>query len=463
LLNPRLPLLDVVIEPFSRDNNLLQEKIAINWFPGQHWCITGSTGSGKTTLLQLLSGQISSPHAKIRYPLVDEWKLHSDKRFVADWLAYVPQEVKIPLPYFVEDLYYQRRFQSAEQDNIPTVNSILLNTAKGSELTAVYAAQQMKLTEMLDQPFIQLSNGQTRRLMIAVALVKQPQILFLDNPFTGLDQPSRVELSQILKSLADNGTHIMIAALPHEAEQLSFITDVLNLKKEKSFSSAEIRPTFPVLGRDSGEIIRMENFSVGYGKKTVIHRLNWTVRQGEHWVLKGRNGSGKSTLLSVIMGDHPQSYAHDWFLFGKKKGSGESIWDIKQNIGFFSPELLQFMDKTASVETIILSGLHDIPRPFTSTDRDTIRNMAEWLDIHSWLGKPFSQLSFGEQRIVLLARAMVRNPILLILDEPLQGLDLSWRAWMKDKLFAFCRNRTTLYITHDEEEIPEGDWKVLGL
>ncbi len=452
----------------KRGGCLLQPSFSFTWEKGETWCVTGPTGSGKTTFLKLISGKIFSPNTKIEFPLLETLKTNSqEKVFISDWIAFVPQEIKIPSIY-IEDLYYQRRFQAAEQDNIPTVGEILIQSAHQNNSSVELAIEWMNLRELLHQPFVQLSNGQTRRLMIAVALVKQPKILILDNPYTGLDQEARNSLNLQLEKLVQNGIHIMMAAHEHELSSIGIVTNILRFLKVHSIQSNNILPEYfknPVID-NLKKTIQMSNIQVNYGKKTVLNISEWTVLPLERWIIKGKNGSGKSTLLSLIMADHPQAYSNEIHLFGHKRGTGESIWEIKRRIGYFSPELLRFFDSSMTGQEIISSGWNDIVGQTTILSEEKQQKLLElvnWLGIHEIVQFQLGELSLGQQKMVLIARAMLRNPELLILDEPLQGMDTEWREHFKKKIEEFSQSRTILYVTHDEEEIPTGHWKTLQL
>lgn len=463
MLDKERLLVDAVFEPFSRGHRILQDKVTFQWQEGQHWCITGPNASGKTTLLQLLSGQIFTPTASINYPLVNRWKSEdANRRFVSDWMAFVPQEVNIPTIY-IEDLYYQRRFQSTEQEGIPTVKTVLMNVASQDFSLVKDVAIKVRLTTMLNQPFVQLSNGQTRRLMIAIALIKRPRILFLDNPFAGLDQNARTEIIQLLKDLSLSDIHICMAALDHEAASLDFITNRLVLSSEVTSDSGSVPEVFRAEKSGQKTIISFHQAEVKYAEKVVLHGFNWQVQSGEHWVIKGANGSGKSTLLSIITADHPQAYSCSLTLFGRQRGSGESIWDIKSRIGYFSPELMRFFETSGTVREVILSGLNDLYTEKLSHQQSLLSDLLSWIGVEDWANRMFSQMSFGEKRIVLLLRAIIRRNELLILDEPLQGLDLYWRERLKSAISEYSINRTLLYITHDDDEIPDGNWHYLQL
>jgi molybdate transport system ATP-binding protein len=201
----------------------------------------------------------------------------------------------------------------------------------------------------------------------------------------------------------------------------------------------------------------MRNVNVAYGERTVLRDLSWTVRAGERWAVLGPNGSGKSTLLSLIAADHPQAYANDIRLFGRRRGSGESIWEIKRDIGLVSPELhLYFSEPLTAVETIA-TGFFDVlsKRPTSPEQRGAIAELLAEFGISRLADRPFARLSTGEQRLVLLLRALVKRPRLLILDEPFQALDPAAIAHARSWLDANLRpEQAMLFVSHYEEEIP---------
>ena len=202
----------------------------------------------------------------------------------------------------------------------------------------------------------------------------------------------------------------------------------------------------------------MEDVHIRYGEKEVLKGVSWTVRPGEKWLLQGHNGSGKSTLLSLVTGDHPQAYANHIELFGKRRGSGESIWDIKALLGIISPELHWYFDKTASVWQAVASGFHDSIGLFsrlTYSQEQQTRQLLDFIGLTADKDRLITALPLGKQRMALLARTMVKNPPLLILDEPCQGLDQRQTAYFNavvDELCAF--GKTLIYVGHYETQLP---------
>ncbi len=196
--------------------------------------------------------------------------------------------------------------------------------------------------------------------------------------------------------------------------------------------------------------------------------LNWKIRKGEKWLLKGRNGSGKSSLLSMITGDHPQAYSNEIYLFGKRRGSGESIWDIKQKTGFISPELHAFFDKNVTCFQAIGSGFFDTIGLFKKLSTSQYNTILQWLDflqLSHVSTKPLHSISASLRQMILLARALVKNPPLLVLDEPCQGLDQKQSSQFISLIDSICSttNKTLIYVSHDESNIPGCVEKVLHL
>jgi molybdate transport system ATP-binding protein len=264
----------------------------------------------------------------------------------------------------------------------------------------------------------------------------------------------------------------------------SIITHILPVKNKKLLPVSQkteflqntelIRELFPLptstnvpscqLREVSGDIpyanaLKMENIHIKYGERILLKDLNWTVKKGEHWALLGPNGAGKSTLLSLVCADNPQGYANTFYLFDKKRGSGESIWEIKKRIGYISPEVHLYFQSNQTCLQIVGSGFFDSIGLYRKCNEKQLETALEWMNIFGieyLANRSFMQLSFGEQRLVILARAFVKNPELLILDEPLHGLDISNKKKVAAIIENFCRkkDKTLIYVTHYLSEIP---------
>ncbi len=207
-------------------------------------------------------------------------------------------------------------------------------------------------------------------------------------------------------------------------------------------------------------IVQANNINIKYGQQQVLDNLSLTIRQGERWAITGSNGSGKSTLLSLICADNPLAYACDITLFGKKRGSGESIWEIKKNIGFVSPEMSRSWRRNQLVADIIATGLYDTTGIFVRPKKDDYDRISKWLDIFRLSDiakKSYQNISNGQQRLVLLCRAFVKEPLLLILDEPFHGLDDSNVLVAKKIITDYITSnphRTLIMVSHYDEEFP---------
>jgi molybdate transport system ATP-binding protein len=229
--------------------------------------------------------------------------------------------------------------------------------------------------------------------------------------------------------------------------------------------SAGVRPA---QCRPVAELVRMRHITVRYGNKVILSGIDWTVRAGESWALLGPNGSGKTTLLSLILGDNPQVYTNDVVIFGQPRGSGESVWDIKRHIGWVSPELHLHFNDTATCFEVVASGFHDtvgLFQPASARQGTVVRQWLARFQLIEFAHRPLFAVSAGLQRMVLLARALVKNPRLLILDEPCQGLDAAHRVLFVRAVDGLIRARavTAIYVTHRPDEIPHSIKRVLRL
>lgn len=392
----------------------------------------------------------------------------------------------------VDGAYYlQLRWNQHDIDaETPTVGELLeraflLDGADNAERRQwqQHLYKLFDLSPLLDKYIITLSSGELRKFQLTRTLLHQPRILMMDNPFIGLDAEAREQLRQLIRLLADEHGLKVYLILSKTDDMPDFVEHVIALTdgEAKEFSPedylAQRQPVPPHMLDDrrrqailnlpandndyrADDVIVMRNVNIRYGERTILKDLTWTVRNGERWALSGQNGSGKSTLLSLVCADNPQSYACDISLFGFQRGSGESIWDIKKHIGYVSPEMHRSYQRDIPAQNIVASGLKDTVGLYVNPTAEEKERCRWWLDIFG-IGhlaeRRFLQLSSGEQRLVLLARAFVKDPELLILDEPLHGLDNRNRQLVKDIINTFCerKNKTFIMVTHYQEELPQ--------
>ena len=355
--------------------------------------------------------------------------------------------------------------------------------------------EMFHLEQLVDKHVIMLSSGELRKFQLTKTLMTNPRVLIMDNPFIGLDVKARRQLHDFLKVLSEETDITIILVLSKTDDIPAFVTHVCRVedmtllpKQTLADYKATARQTYekvlsaekeaailslPETGLEEVEagtqhVIDFNNVNIRYGQRTILKDLNLTVMNGEHWALSGENGSGKSTLLSIVCADNPQAYANNIVLFGHQRGSGESIWDIKRHIGYISPEMHRAYMRDIPAIDIVASGLSDmnglyalpkVLRPRNDHEEELRSQCLFWMDIFGvgqYADQTFLKLSSGEQRLVLLARAFVKDPSLLILDEPLHGLDMKNRRLVKDVIETFCRrrNKTLIMVTHYQEELP---------
>ncbi|MDC6352399.1 ATP-binding cassette domain-containing protein [Zeaxanthinibacter sp. PT1] len=327
------------------------------------------------------------------------------------------------------------------------------------------------LTDPEQQELKTMSSGERKKALLTYLLKKEPDYLILVNPFDNLDAPSVNSLEKLLTELSDRIPIIQILSrrsdmLPF-ASRLAYLNggELVEIDKNESEPSQDpgkaqladnIPPPPGEAGFDQGLLVRFTRVSVAYGDRTILKDINWEIRKGEYWQLRGENGSGKSTLLSMISGDNPKAYGQDLHLFGHQKGSGETVWDLKHHIGYFSPAMIDRFRGYHSLENMIISGLTDSIGLYTqptATQQELARDWLRFLRLDPYSQHYFHEISEGVQRLVMCARAMVKHPPLLILDEPTAGLDDDSAALVVSLVNAMARQSRTaiIYVSHREE------------
>lgn len=389
--------------------------------------------------------------------------------------------------------YLQQRWNQTEIDaSTPTVGELLERTyaATGEDNKERQAFRNhlydiFNLHYLLDKYIILLSSGELRKFILCRALMGDPRVIIMDNPFIGLDKETRQQLRETLETISSERDLQIILVLAKDEDIPKFITHVVPVRdkvvlpkvtRSEYFAGISTCAHVSSLTEDKRKeilnlpyndndyntdvVVQMNNVSIRYGSRTILKDLNWTVRNGERWALSGQNGAGKSTLLSLVCADNPQSYACDITLFDQQRGHGESIWDIKKHIGYVSPEMHRAYNRDMPAIRIVASGLKDSVGLYVKPsegDYDICHKWMRFFGIEDLAERTFLKLSSGEQRMVLLARAFVKDPELLILDEPLHGLDAERGELVKDIINTFCqrRNKTLIMVTHYKENLPD--------
>ena len=467
----------------------LAAPVSLQLNAGEQLAIVGPNGAGKSLLVDLLTGKLPLLQGFPEYDFSPSTspRAYDNIRYIAFRDTYGSADT---------NYYYQQRWNQTEQDDVPLVRDLLCRCT--DERLQQRLFHLFGLEPLLDKKIILLSSGELRKFQLTKALLTSPRILIMDNPFIGLDAPTRDMLSQLLKELTKLLPLQLILVLSMMDDVPPFITHVVSVEEmrvgekverrhfleqfaasdaarrddnESSYAATDkLVATVPYRGTNfcGSEVVNLRKVSIRYGDRTILHDLDWLVQRGEKWALSGHNGSGKSTLLSLICADNPQSYACDISLFGRRRGTGESIWEIKQHIGYVSPEMHRAYLKNLPTVEIVASGLHDSIGLYVRPKPEELEQCMQWMEIFGIAAlreRPFLQLSSGEQRLALLARAFVRDPELLILDEPLHGLDTYNRRRVKRIIEAFCRreDKTLIMVTHYANELPRSITRHLEL
>ena len=419
--------------------------------------IVGRNASGKTQYVEQMRRRLSSDTV----------------RYIAFRDTYGPA---------VDGQYYlQLRWNQHDIDpEMPTVREALCRSRGNADPKPLLTS--FGLEGSMDKHIITLSSGELRKFQLIKTLLHNPKTLILDNPFIGLDAETRQQLRDLLLRIATE-QHIDLYLVLSKSDDIpSYVERIIDMDQQGRelllVDYLSHRAPFPtrvlteeleqeLLGLpltanrlQEDEVIRMTNVSIRYGERTILKDLNWTVRRGERWALSGQNGAGKSTLLSLVCADNPQGYACDIRLFGHQRGEqGVSIWDIKRRIGYVSPELARSYHRDISALHIVASGLKDTVGLYVRANEEEKQQCRWWMrifGIEQLADRSFITLSSGEQRLVLLARAFVKDPDLLILDEPLHGLDNINRQLVKDVIMSYFQrpDKTLIMVTHYAEELP---------
>lgn len=449
----------------------------VNWelYDKQHWTVIGPNGGGKTLLIDILLGKYALKSGAVSHDSFGNKDIP---------LSSVVKSVAFRDIYSIIDTqnsYYQQRWNRGDEQDVPLVKDLI------KEVDAVWLATLVEwfaISDLMEKKVNMLSSGELRKFLIVRSLMAKPRILILDNPFIGLDASSRVVLNDLLVRLSELDDLQIVLVLSNPQDIPDIVTHVLPIKdktvlpilsrsdflKDKLFidslfpsvnniddiSLPKLNGTSPSLSFDNAAVLK--NIHIKYDDRTILKDLSWTVKAGDKWALLGANGSGKSTLLSLICGDNPQAYANDITLFDRKRGTGESIWDIKKRIGYISPEMHLYYLKNIRCLDVVGSGFFDTIGLYRKCNSEQEKMAAVWMKlfrIDHLQDISFLNVSSGEQRLILLARMFVKNPDLLILDEPLHGLDITNKKRVKKIIEEFCKDgKSLIYVTHYEDEIP---------
>lgn len=469
-LTPRSPnLLTLDNVSVRLGDTVVLDSLSWSFREGESWVLLGPNGAGKSTLLGLVRQQ--KPYFQGHIERAEAWQ-------DASRLTLVSFDQQRTLVAREERKDRWEDYSGKEQHGLTAREFMDPQQRHASRLEAL--SEQLRFSALLDRPLRWFSNGEMRKTLLLRALLNDPALLILDEPFDGLDADSTLWLRQALSTLIQGGLPILLVT--HRTSEIApEFTHVLALQRGHVFAQGPrgqvLQPeTLEALyapasqtpspapaspkraGSPSGTSpVLIRNLRISYEEREVFRKLCWEVKAGENWKIVGPNGSGKSTLIRIVTGDHPLAYANEVHLFGRRRGSGESIWDIKRRIGLVSPEFqLQFRQPIDGLRVVLSGffdsiGLYQAPSP---SQREQARDWISRLHLEDLASRDFTKLSYGQQRLLLLARAMVKNPELLVLDEPCQGLDPLHRREMLARIDRIGLETPTqvLYVTHSPED-----------
>ena len=445
----------------------------INWapLPGQQWACLGPNGAGKTSLARVLSAQATHFSGDYR----------RSQRLADKGVAYVCFEQAKALCDRDRKLD-DSEFRADASDPGTTVQSVILGAKQPDERFRLWV-DRLHIGHILQRGLRFISTGEMRKTLLIRAILEDPALLILDSPLDGLDRASQADMRKIIDELL--ASSITVLMLCRQLEDIpAGISHVLVLARGAIMAGAArvdilcredvlalMNPPAAELGTlpapaprpyqlpDNGPLVELRDVSVSYGELAVLHKVNWVLGRDTHCCVSGHNGCGKTTLLSLITGDNHKAYGQDITLFGIRRGSGESVWDIKQKYGQLDTQLHLNYVRGMRVVEVVVSGFFDtigLYDDWGDVQRDTADRWLAALGLAGYRRESFDALSFGLQRMVLLARAMVKSPIILLLDEPTLGLDGHHRKLMLRAIDHIAANSDTrvIFVSHSTGDTP---------
>jgi molybdate transport system ATP-binding protein len=422
---------------------------------GDHWVISGANGSGKTSLLELLAGRQHPQKGSVEYDFItgDTWEEQFEQE--RQLIQYIPAHSAQALLPKETDTYYQQRYYSiGDEIKHAKVRDILQGDIH--HFLSLDIPPSFDIEPLLNREIKHLSNGQLKKVLILQRLLHhRPRLLLLDYPFEGLDRQSRRDFCDFIDFIVSTyGVHLIIADHGHELPKCikhRLTLEDFHVSKEEKVYSPVARKTFShqqhLPPRNSDPVVEIRNLKIQYGETVILKNFNWTVNRGDRWALVGANGSGKTTLFSIIFADHPLAYSQQVYLFGKRRGTGESIWQIKERINYLGPELSSYLDPQSAMLTA---------REYIGKGRDPekLSELSKFFGAEKFIDRPIRQISSGQVQLTLLMNCFMSNRELLLLDEPFQFLAPGVRDLVAEYLQRFLSDDTTLIlITHYEEDL----------
>jgi molybdate transport system ATP-binding protein len=448
---------DVTVQ---RGGYVLFRHLDLSLGSGEHWVIQGKNGSGKTTLLELIAGVLHPVAGTIRYSFAPEGNWDHFHSLRKQHVHYIPAHALQTFLRGTSGLFYQQRYYHMSGEPLPTVRDILGTDVSGVQ--GIDLHQNFDLHRLMAVEVTRLSNGQLKKVLILQQLIKNlPKFLLLDYPFEGLDAGSRADLSNFITRLGNEfGIQVIITDAGQQLPEIinrKLVLDAFTIVQQERWNVPRIPNTVSIPpathtepAGSSTPVVEMKQLTIQYGDKVIIKDLDWKIMRGERWALTGKNGSGKTTLFSLIYADHPMAYSQPVYLFGKRRGSGESIWDIKRRISYLGPEQQHFLDPLSLGLSARQYLLH------RGAPHDRLEQLSDFFSAENVLDLRIRDLSSGQQQLLLLLNFFLSDKELLLLDEPFRFLDPETKARVNEYLHHHLAPHTTLVlITHDEEDVKQ--------
>jgi molybdate transport system ATP-binding protein len=480
---------------------------------GEQWAVVGPNGSGKTLLARVIMGEVPASRGEIEYRF---GRTGTGAR-AAEPTDFPPGGAMQHVAFESQqaclagaESYYQARWESSSSEATARLSEWLGPVGRGgngaqarqpatarapTSVRRRSVVSLLQLKSLWHRRLSQLSNGEMRRALLGRALLQAPELLILDDPFAGLDVCARPRLRRAIERMMRAGVRML--HLTARIEELPRgITHVLwpdggrmlaqgpreelvkRLRASRFAGRGLAQPTRWRIVRKAGAVasagsrrrllLRLRNVCVAYDGHEILSGIDWEIRHGEHWALLGPNGSGKTTLLSLILGDNPQAYANDIRIQGRRLGQGLSLWELRRQLALVSPELQVHHPSHLSARETVGSGFFDtigLHRRLSPSQRRVVAGHLRQVGLGTRADTPLGALSVGQQRLVLLGRALIKRPRLLVLDEPCQGLDSLQRRKILAAIEAIGQSGRTqiILVTHHAGEIPPCITHVLRL
>ena len=433
---------------------------------GENILISGANGSGKTILLEVLAGVTPVAQGEVHYDFITgtSWEERYQQRKQA--IHYIPADAAMTQIH-QHDLFYQQRYYSLGDEFVPFVKDFL-GDEMVKQIHSFDFPASLSIDHLLQLKLTRLSNGQQKRVMILKNLAQQiPKVLLLDYPFEALDRQSRKDLAAFLDHIATK-QGVQIILTDHDSELPLVINRKVVLHDFKIQSQSGIANPLSVAraqtrndsASSASPVVEMKQLTIQYGETIIIKNLNWTINKGERWALAGKNGSGKTTLFSLIFADHPLAYSQQVYLFGKRRGTGESIWDIKNRITYLGPEQMSYLDPKEK----LLPARDYILLNRKNADRTKLAELIHHFEATSFIDQSLRLLSSGQVQLVLIIQCFLFQKELLLLDEPFRFLDPIQKERVNQYLQLHLDKDTTLVlITHDEHDMKRWGMQTLWL